>query len=76
MPSIDDYSMYGGISLQIKEISICAVQGGGTEIIMNYNAFLSTLPIMAKGMAGIFIVTAVIIVSVYILNKISEQSDK
>ena len=52
------------------------MQGGRTEIIMNYNAFLSTLPIMAKGMAGIFIVTAVIIVSVYILNKISEQSDK
>ena len=43
---------------------------------MNYNAFLSTLPIMAKGMAGIFIVTAVIIVSVYVLNKISEQFDK
>lgn len=43
---------------------------------MNYNAFLSTLPIMAKGMAGIFVVTAVIIAAVYILNKISETIDK
>lgn len=43
---------------------------------MNYDVFLSTLPIMAKGMAGIFIVTAVIIASVYVLNKISQMFDK
>ena len=30
---------------------------------MNINAMISTLPIMAKGMLGIFIVTAVIIFS-------------
>lgn len=44
--------------------------------MMNYNAFLSTLPIMGKGMAGILIVTAVIILSVYVLNAISKVIDK
>lgn len=43
---------------------------------MNYKAFLSTLPIMGKGMAGILIVTAVIILSVYVLNAISKVIDK
>ena len=38
---------------------------------MNVNAFMDTLPVMGKGMVGIFIVTAVIILSVYTLNKIS-----
>ena len=28
---------------------------------MQYEAFLQTLPIMGKGMAGIFVVTAVIV---------------
>ncbi len=36
---------------------------------MNFNVFLSTLPIMGKGMIGIFIVTAVIIVIMMMLNK-------
>lgn len=35
----------------------------------NYEAFLSTLPVMAKGMAGIFIVTCVIILVMLALNK-------
>lgn len=38
---------------------------------MNINAMISTLPIMAKGMLGIFIVTAVIIFSMILLNKFS-----
>ena len=33
---------------------------------MNYEAFLSTLPIMIKGMAGIFIVTGIIVLSMYL----------
>ena len=41
---------------------------------MDYNAFIETVPIMGKGMAGIFIVTAVIILSMIILNKVT--SDK
>ncbi|MEG1710737.1 MAG: hypothetical protein RR054_05245 [Clostridia bacterium] len=35
---------------------------------MNVELFLKTLPIMAKGMAGIFIVTAVIMLFILILN--------
>ncbi len=38
---------------------------------MDINAMISTLPIMAKGMLGIFIVTAVIILSMILLNKFS-----
>ena len=40
---------------------------------MNINAMISTLPIMAKGMLGIFIVTAVIILSMILLNKFSDK---
>ena len=36
---------------------------------INVEAFLSTLPIMAKGMAGIFIVTATIVISMLVLRK-------
>ncbi len=36
--------------------------------MMNVEAFLGTLPIMGKGMLGIFIVTAVIIAVTYLLN--------
>lgn len=36
---------------------------------MNFDAMLRTLPYMGKGMAGIFIVTCVIILSMVILNK-------
>lgn len=38
---------------------------------MNVELFLETLPIMAKGMLFIFIVTAVIIISIVLLNKIT-----
>ena len=42
---------------------------------MNVELFLQTLPIMAKGMAGIFIVTGAIILAMVLLNKIT-PSDK
>ncbi len=35
---------------------------------INVNAFLETLPIMGKGMLGIFVVTAVIMGAIYLLN--------
>ena len=38
---------------------------------MNFEAFLNTLPLMAKGMAGIFIVTGVIILAMVLLTKLS-----
>lgn len=43
---------------------------------MDYARFLQTLPIMGKGMVGIFIVTAVIILCVMILNKVTSKSDE
>jgi Na+-transporting methylmalonyl-CoA/oxaloacetate decarboxylase gamma subunit len=42
---------------------------------MNVDLFLSTLPMMAKGMAGIFIVTAVIILTMYILNALTKENN-
>lgn len=49
-------------------------------MIIDFQAFLNTLPVMAKGMGGIFIVTAVIILSMVILNKLTsaktDDSDK
>ena len=38
--------------------------------MINVQAFLQTLPIMGKGMLGIFIVTAVIVLCVTVLNKL------
>jgi len=43
---------------------------------MNVELFLQTLPIMGKGMLGIFIVTGIIILSMLLLGKIkSKNSD-
>lgn len=42
---------------------------------MNFEAFLTTLPIMAKGMLGIFLVTGVIILCVLVLRAISRKID-
>ncbi len=38
--------------------------------------FQNTLPIMGKGMLGIFIVTAVIVLTVTILNKVTNRKKK
>ena len=43
---------------------------------MNYEAFLQTLPIMGKGMAGIFLVTGVIVLFILILGKTGNKPDK
>ena len=42
---------------------------------INFDAFLKTLPIMAKGMAGIFIVTAVIILAVVLLGVLTKPKN-
>lgn len=42
---------------------------------MNIEAFLDTLPIMVKGMAGIFIVTAIIILTTVLLNKFTKNKE-
>ena len=43
---------------------------------LNLEYFLNALPIMGKGMLGIFIVTAVIILVVSLLNKFTEPKDQ
>lgn len=43
---------------------------------INVDAFLKTLPIMGKGMLGIFIVTLVIILVITILNKITTSKNR
>ncbi len=40
---------------------------------MNVNGFIDSLQYMGKGMAGILIVTAVIILCVYILNATTKE---
>ncbi|MBR6558217.1 MAG: hypothetical protein IKT70_04310 [Clostridia bacterium] len=39
--------------------------------MFDVNVLLSTLPYMAKGMVGIFVVTGIIVLSVVILNKVT-----
>ena len=46
-----------------------------TEMI-DIDAFLASLPYMGKGMLGIFIVTAVIVVFVNALNNLPEKENK
>lgn len=41
---------------------------------MNYDAFLTHLPIALKGYAGVFLITGIIILSVYLLNRFSSQN--
>ena len=43
---------------------------------MNYEAFLQTLPIMGKGMAGIFLVTGVIVFCILILGETGNKPEK
>ncbi len=42
---------------------------------MNINAMLQTLPLMLRGMLGIFAVTAVIIALMYLLNYIGNKKN-
>lgn len=43
---------------------------------MNWEQFLSSIPYFLKGMLGIFVVTAVIILTVIILNACSKRFTK
>ena len=43
---------------------------------VDFDAFLASLPYMGKGMLGIFVVTAVIVVFVNALNSLPEKKDK
>ena len=41
---------------------------------MNLNRFYSVLPVMGKGMLGIFVVIGVIIIVTVLLNKITQNN--
>jgi len=41
--------------------------------MLNFDNFLATLPIMGKGMLGIFVVTAIIIACIKLLNKLTNK---
>ncbi len=41
--------------------------------MINVNAFLQTLPIMGKGMLGIFIATAVMVIVMYLLARFTKS---
>ena len=43
--------------------------------MFNTEALISTLPYMAKGMVGIFVVTVLIVLSVFVLNKLGSAMD-
>ncbi len=43
---------------------------------MNMNDFITSLMVMGKGMAGIFIVTVVIVVTIILLNKIFNRKEE
>lgn len=45
---------------------------------LNIDAFLNSLPMMGKGMLGIFVVTLVIILMISLLNKLttSKQAEE
>lgn len=45
------------------------------NINIDMENFLSTLPVIGKGMLGIFAVTVVIIILTYIINKATENRD-
>ena len=44
--------------------------------MMNFEAFLQTLPIIGKGLAGIFLVTGVIVLCILILSKTGNKPEK
>lgn len=40
---------------------------------LNFDAFLGTLPIMGKGMLGVFVVTIIFIAVIYCMNLLSKK---
>lgn len=44
--------------------------------MFNVERFISTLPVMLKGMIGIFIVTAIIILSIFLLSALTKLKKK
>ncbi len=68
-------------SESISETLVTEEEKEGAESIASYTSegnvahMLETLPLMGKGMLGIFVVTALIILSVVLLNKLTQGKD-
>lgn len=43
--------------------------------MLDFNAFLNSLPVMLYGMLGIFVVTAIIILVVILINKLDNKNN-
>ena len=43
---------------------------------MNFPLFLSSLLILVKGMIGVFVVMAIIVIVIMLLNKLGSQTEK
>ena len=43
---------------------------------MNFSLFLSSLLILVKGMVGVFVVMAIIVIVIMLLNKLSSHTEK
>lgn len=48
----------------------------GFNFHIDFAAFMDTLPIMGKGMLGIFAVILAIILCVFVLNKLTSKKNK
>lgn len=58
------------------EVTTAAAEGGLGSLEISVENFLGSLPIMGKGMLGIFLVTIVIILVVGALNKVTAPKAK
>ena len=56
-------------AVEVVEVETYATEG-------NVNHMIETLPLMGKGMMGIFLVTLIIVASVAILNKTTNRKKK
>ena len=56
-------------AVEVVEVETYATEG-------NVNHMIETLPLMGKGMMGIFLVTLIIVASVAILNKTTSRKKK
>ena len=64
------------MDLSAEEETINTETNETTTEPSNVDNFVSTLPVMGKGMLGIFIVTAAIILTVILLNKFTSKPPK
>lgn len=64
------------MDLSAEEETINTETNETTTEPSNVDNFVSTLPVMGKGMLGIFIVTAAIILTVILLNKFTSNPPK